>query len=73
MATAAGGANDSDVELVPAAMDIEASIQATNDAELTLVIVTPKRDFYKAKVVYVWPMQETSPPGNDELVAWTQI
>ena len=70
MATAAGGANDSDVELAPAVTDIEAPIQATGDTEPIMVVVTPKRDFYKAKVVYMqWPMQETSPPGNDELVA----
>ena len=70
MATAAaGGANESDVELAPAVTDIETSIQATRDAESTMVVVTPKMDFYKTKVVYMqWPMQETSPPGNDELV-----
>ena len=70
MATAAGGANESDVELAPAVMDTEAPIQATNDAELTMLIVTPKKNFYKVKVVYVQcPMQETTPSGNDELVA----
>jgi hypothetical protein len=72
MATAAA-VNDSDIELAPAArvpavMDTEVPIQATSDAELIMVVVTPKRDFCKAKVVYVQPVQETSPPGNDELV-----
>ena len=61
MATAA--ANESGVELAPTAMDIhvEAPIQATSDAEPIMVVVTPKRDFYKAKVVYVQPVQETTP------------
>jgi hypothetical protein len=73
--TATAAVNDSDTELTPvvrgpAVMDTEIPIQATSDAELTMVVVTPKGDFYKTKVVYVqWPVQETSPPvGNDELV-----
>ena len=70
MATAAGSANESGVELTPAVMDTEAPIQASGDTEPIMVVVTPKKDFYKAKVVYMqWPMQETSPSGNDELVA----
>ena len=39
------------VELTPAMMDIETSIQATGDVEPIMVVVTPKRDFSKAKVV----------------------
>ena len=73
MATATAAATVINVELTPAATDTEAPIQATNDAKLIMVIVTPKRDFYKAKIVYVCPMQETTPPGNDELVAWNTI
>ena len=69
IATAAAGANESDVELAPAAMDIEAPIQATGDAESIMVVVTPKREFCKAKIEYAQPMQETTPSGNDELVA----
>ena len=58
--------SDSDVELAPA-MDRDAPIQATSDDEPTMVVVTPRRDFYKDKVMYVQPVQETSPSGNDEL------
>ena len=50
-------------------MDIEAPIQATGDAEPIMVVVTPKREFCKAKIEYARPMQETTPSGNDELVA----
>ena len=53
----AAAANDSDVELAPAVMDIEAPIQATGDAEPIMVVVTPKRDFCKVKAVYVHPVQ----------------
>jgi hypothetical protein len=69
--TATAAVNENDAELtpearVPAVMDIEAPIQATNDAEPTMVIVTPKRDFCKAKVVCMKPVQETSPQAGDD-------
>ena len=63
--------NGSNVESAPA-MKIDAPIQATSDTEPTMVIITPRRDFWKAKVMYVQPVQTTSPPGNDQLVLWTQ-
>ena len=55
---------DNDFELTPAVDPI----QATSDDEPTMVVVTPMRDFCVAKMMYVQPVQEISPSGNDELV-----
>lgn len=66
---AAAPVMDSDIVVEPApAMDTDAPIQAISDDEPTMVVVTPRRDFCKAKVMYVQPVQATFPPGNDELV-----
>lgn len=50
------------------ATDTFAPFQVTSDDEPTMMVVTPKKDFCIAKEMYVQPVEETSPPGNDELV-----
>ena len=42
--------------------------QSTSNDDPTIVVATPKRDFYITKETIVQPVQEASPPGNDELV-----
>ena len=49
-------------------MDPASPVQATSDDDPTMVFVTPKGEIHVAKEVCVQPEQETSPPGNDELV-----
>ena len=58
---------DSDIELTPS-KDITPPIQATSDDEPVMVVVAPEKDFFVAKEVYVQPVQDTSPSGNDQLV-----
>ena len=58
---------DSDIEPTPS-KGITPPIQATSDDESVKVMVAPEKDFFVANEVYVQPVQETSPSGNDQLV-----
>ena len=49
-------------------MDPASPVQETSNKDPIMVMVTPKGEFCVAKEVYVKPEQETSSPGNDELV-----